>query len=98
MVPEVVIDNKAKSQLIKLYKYIRKDSLQNADMVKSKILESIMSLSVKWEQHPPDKYRKIWNENFRAYEILKYRITYHLIDNKILVTRIRHTKMSPLKY
>jgi plasmid stabilization system protein ParE len=95
---EVIIDNKAKAQLVQLYKYIRKDSLQNAEMVKRKIIESIASLSTKWEQHPPDKYRKVRDVSFRAYEILKYRITYHFIDNKILVTRIRHTKMNPLKY
>jgi plasmid stabilization system protein ParE len=95
---EVIIDNKAKDQLNKLYKYILKDSYQNAEMVRSKIVESIMSLSVKWEQHSPDKYRKIRDVNYRAYEILRYRITYHFIDNKILVTRIRHTKMTPLHY
>ena len=95
---EVIISNKAKGQLNKLYKYIRKDSYQNAEMVRNKIVESIMSLSIKWEQHPPDKYRKIRDVNYRAYEFLKYRITYHFIDNKILVTRIRHTKMNPLNY
>jgi plasmid stabilization system protein ParE len=95
---EVIIDNKAKVHLNKLYKYIRKDSYQNAEMVPNRIVESIMSLSTKWEQHPPDKYRKIKDVNYRAYEILKYRITYHFIDNKILVTRIRHTKMTPLHY
>ena len=95
---EVVINNKVKGQLKELYEYIRKDSFQNAEKVRNKILESIMSLSTKWEHHPPDKYRKIRDVKFRAYEILKYRITYHFIDNKILVTRIRHTKMNPVKY
>ena len=95
---EVIIDDKAKAQLDKLYKYILKDSYQNAEMVRTKIVESIMALSVKWEHHPPDKYRKIKDLTYRAYEILKYRVTYHLIDNKILVTRIRHTKMNPLHY
>ncbi len=95
---EVIISYRAKGQLNKLYEYILKDSYQNAEMVRNKIVESIMSLSVKWEQHPPDKYRKIIDVKYRAYEILKYRITYHFIDNKILVTRIRHTKMNPLNY
>ena len=95
---EVIINDKAKAQLNKLYKYILKDSYQNAEMVRTKIVESILTLSVKWEHHPPDKYRKVKDVNFRAYEILKYRITYHFIDNKILVTRIRHTKMTPLHY
>lgn len=95
---EVIISNTAKSQLDKLYKYILKDSYQNAEMVRIKIVKSIMSLSEKWEQHPPDKYRKKVDVKYRAYEILKYRITYLFIDNKILVTRIRHTKMNPLNY
>ena len=95
---EVIINNKAKAQLSKLYQYILKDSYQNTEMVRNKIVESIMTLSEEWEHHPPDKYRKIKDVNYRAYEILKYRITYHFIDNKILVTRIRHTKMTPLNY
>ena len=95
---EVIIGNRAKGQLKKLYESILKDSYQNAEIVRNRIVESIMSLSTKWEQHPPDKFRKIRDVNYRAYEILKYRITYHFIDNKILVTRIRHTKMSPLHY
>lgn len=95
---EVVINEKAKVQLKKLYEYIQKDSYQNAEKVRNKIVESIIALSVKWEHHPPDKYRKIRDMNYRAYEILKYRITYHFIDDKILVTRIRHTKMNPVKY
>jgi plasmid stabilization system protein ParE len=41
---KVVIDNEAKLQLRKAYNYIKKDSLQNAEKVKSKILTSIKDL------------------------------------------------------
>jgi plasmid stabilization system protein ParE len=52
---EVVIENAAKLQWKKAYGYIRKQSYQNAEKVKSKILQSIKELSLNPEHHPPDK-------------------------------------------
>ena len=40
----VVIDNEAKRYLQEAYRYIKKDSLQNAEKVKAKILASIKEL------------------------------------------------------
>ena len=53
----IVIDNIAKHQLKDVYEYIRNDSPQNAEKVKSKILSSIKALNPNPEIHPPDKYR-----------------------------------------
>lgn len=95
----VVIDDDATKCLREAYLYIRKDSLQNANKVRSKILATIKDLVDNPHQHAPDKYR-IDNKNgfYRAYEIYKYRITYHLSEDEIRIIRIRHTKMNPLKY
>jgi plasmid stabilization system protein ParE len=86
----VVVDEEATKYLREAYLYIRKDSLQNANKVRSKILATIKA---------PDKYR-IDNKNgfYRAYEIYKYRVTYHLSEDEIRIIRIRHTKMNPFKY
>jgi plasmid stabilization system protein ParE len=87
-----------KKQLQEAYKYIRKDSLQNAEKVRSRILETIKALAQYPEHHPLDKYCIDNDGNFRAYQIYKYRINYYVTNDNIFVLRIRHTKMSPLHY
>ncbi len=95
---KVVIEHGAKLQFREAYEYIRKDSFQNAEKVKNKILQTIKALALHPDRHPPDKFCTANDENFRAYEIYKYRITYCVADDKIIVVRIRHTKMNPFIY
>jgi plasmid stabilization system protein ParE len=94
----VVIDNEAKQSLREAYEYIRQDSLQNAEKVKTVILSSIKDIIKSPERHPPDKYRIDQDTAYRAYEIYKYRISYHISATTIRVIRIRHTKMVPSPY
>jgi plasmid stabilization system protein ParE len=94
----VVIDNEAKESLREAYEYIRQDSLQNAEKVKTAILSSIKEIIKNPERHAPDKYRNDKDTAYRAYEIYKYRISYHISATEIRVIRIRHTKMLPLEY
>lgn len=95
---KLVIDNTAKKSLQEAYLYIKKDSLQNAEKVKSEILASIRELLKNPERHAPDKYRLNNDGSYRAYEIYKYRVSYHISPSEIRVIRIRHTKMNPLEY
>lgn len=94
----VTIDREAKKSLRDAYGYIRKDSLQNADKVRGMILASIKKLIKNPELHNPDKFRTGNDGSYRAYEIYKYRITYHISPTEIRVIRIRHTKMNPVEY
>ncbi|MDR0794311.1 MAG: hypothetical protein LBE82_13465 [Chitinophagaceae bacterium] len=50
------------------------------------------------EQHAPDKYRLNNDGSYHAYEVYKYRISYHISPAEIRVLRIRHTKMLPMEY
>ena len=95
---KVIIDNEAKVQLRQAYQYITRDSLKNAEKIKVKIFASIKDLNKNPEKHPADKYRKNNDKAFRAYELYKYRITYYISEEQIIVIRIRHTKMNPLEY
>jgi plasmid stabilization system protein ParE len=95
---KAIIDNEAKRSLHEAYAYIKKDSLQNAEKVRSKILASIKELIKNPERYPPDKYRLNNDGSYRAYEIYKYRISYHVSPTEVRVIRIRHTKMIPLEY
>lgn len=94
----VVIDNEAKRSLREAYEYIQKDSLQNAEKVRAAILSSFEELIIYPEKHAPDKYRIDKDFAYRAYEIYKYRISYHISATEIRIIRIRHTKMNPLPY
>lgn len=94
----IVIDNEAKKSLRQAYQYIKKDSLSNAEKVRKKILSSIKALTKNPKRHAPDKFRKDNDGDFRAYEIYKYRITYHIGNDEIHVIPIRHAKMNPIEY
>jgi plasmid stabilization system protein ParE len=96
--PKVVIDEEAKRSLREAYLYNKKDSLQNAGKVRNTILATIKELAKHPERHSPDKYRRENDGSYRAYEVYKYRISYHVSPEGIRVIRIRHTKMNPLEY
>ena len=89
---------RVQNQLEEIYKYILNDSFQNAEKTKIEILFSTQRLAKSPEIHPPDKYKKNNDGKFRAYELYHYRISYHVNENEIMITRIRHTKMNPKEY
>ena len=79
-------------------RYIRKDSLQNADKVKKEVLEKINELSIRPEIHNPDKYKVNNNGNYRAFELHRMRIGYLVKEDEIIIARIRNTNQEPLDY
>jgi plasmid stabilization system protein ParE len=93
--PKIVVENLAKAQLKEAYSYIKLDSPKNAEKVKAKILTSIKELADNPERHSKDKFRLNNDGCYRAFEIYKYRISYHISEEQITVIMIRHTKMEP---
>lgn len=85
---------KVQRQLEKAYNYILADSFQNAEKLKNDILLSTRKLSANPEMYPLDKN----DGSFRAYELHHYRISYRILQNEIVIVRIRHTSMKPKKY
>jgi plasmid stabilization system protein ParE len=61
----------------------------------AKILASIKELAGQPEKYPRDKYRLNNDGSYRAFEIYKYRVSYHVSPEQITVIMIRHTKMEP---
>lgn len=78
--------------------YIRKDSPQNADKVKKEILQKIRTLAQKPEVHAPDKYKHNNSGNYRAFELYRFRVSYLVKENEIIIARVRHTSQGPLGY
>jgi len=78
--------------------YIRKESDQNADLVKEKILAKISYLSSRKTTHRKDVYRKNNDGHFHYFELMNYRISYYAGDDDVIILRIRHVSMKPLYY
>ncbi len=93
--PKVVMDNLAKAQLREAYTYIKLDSPKNAEKVKAKILALIRELADQPDKYPRDKYRLSNDGSYRAFEIYKYKVSYHVSQVQITVIMVRHTKMEP---
>ena len=79
-------------------KYIRRDSLQNAEHVKQDVLERISELAIRPEIHAADKYKTNNTGHYRAFEIYHLRISYLVKDDEIIIARVRNTKQKPLDY
>lgn len=94
----VIWSKAAKTQLQKAYNYIVKDSLQNAQIVRDKIIELTIDLPKNPEKYPQDKFKKNNDGSYRAFEVYHYRISYHIVKDHIRIVRLRHTSMSPLSY
>lgn len=88
----------AQEHLKEIFDYIRKDSVQNAEEIKRKVFGSTNSLIENPEKFPADKYKEKNDGTFRAYEIYKYRVSYHVSEKEIVILRIRSTKRQPEKY
>ena len=77
-----VWSKRARAGLLKAYKYIYKDSPQNAVKVRDEIIDVTINLSKHPEFYPPDKFKKDNDGRWRAFELHKYRISYLITKQK----------------
>lgn len=94
----VVWTDKAENQLQQAFKYIQKNSPQNAHKVRGDIITVAEELPRNPGKFPPDKYKKDNDGSYRAFELHRYRISYRVMPDYIRIIRIRHTGMSPLSH
>lgn len=71
---------------------------KNAEKVRKDILETIARILKYPSMYPPDKYKKENDGSFRAFELYRYRISYHVSTREIRILRIRHTRREPKLY
>lgn len=95
---KVTWTKRATRQFNAVIEYIRKDSDQNADKVKEKILAKINKLADEKIVHRKDPYKKNNDGNYLYFEILKYRIVYYAEPKEVFIIRVRHTSMEPKSY
>jgi plasmid stabilization system protein ParE len=95
---KVVWTKLATKQFNAAIKYIRKNSVQNAEKVKVTILDKAMGLEDDRKVHRQDPHKRNNDGNYLYFEILHYRIVYYATPNEVFIIRIRHTSMEPKKY
>ena len=78
--------------------YIRQDSIKNSEKVRKDLLAKISSLKDQPEKYPLDKYKKLDDAIYRAFEVHHYRVSYTVTNEEIIITQIRHTSMEPLEH
>ena len=97
--PIVVWNKRAYASLQNAFNTIKKDSLQNAEMVRDEILRITREeLPTHPQKYPPDKFKINNNGEYRAFVKHSYRISYKYTSSEIRILRLRHSKKEPKEY
>lgn len=80
--------------------YLEKQSPQAPKIVKDAIVAKLKIIKTNPFTTEIDKLKDLPNNNFRAFVIYSYRVTYQIIleTQEIRILRIRHTSREPLGY
>ena len=78
--------------------YIRQDSVQGAEKVRSTILTKVNQPSNDTMVHRKDPYKKDNDGSFLYFETEKYRIAYQVRESEVIIIRVRHTSREPKPY
>lgn len=97
---EVVWDVIAFEQFRDILIYLEEQSVQAPKIVKKGILERIKVIKKNPHTCEPDKLRSPISEEFRAFIVFSYRVTYQIDfeSRQIRILRVRHTSREPLGY
>jgi plasmid stabilization system protein ParE len=96
----IVWDSVALEHFKHILNYLEKQSNQAPKIVKGAIINRIESIRTNPLISELDKLKDPPNENFRAFVVYSYRVTYQVKSDtlEIRVLRIRHTSREPLGY
>ena len=100
IVLKVVWDIEALNQFKEVLTYLEEQSEQAPKIVKQAILDRIKVIVKNPFSYELDKLREPSSEEFRAFVVFNYRITYQiqLELKEIRILRVRHTSREPLGY
>ena len=97
---KIVWDIEALNQFKEILIHLEQQSVQAPKIVKKEILKRIKLIKNSHHSYEADKLRTPLNDNFRAFVVFSYRVTYQIcIELKELrILRLRHTSREPLGY
>lgn len=87
-----------KNQLREVYNYIKKSSIQNPERLVNELVERAESLAAYPQKYPLDKYKTNNDGTFRYFEHKRYRVSYRVLKEIVLIVRIRHTNRMTRDY
>ena len=82
-------------QFENIYSYIFKDSEQNAEKVRKEILDQIRKAAQYPENFSLEIYKTNNDGSYRYFEKHRIRVTYRVMEESILIVRVRHSSMKP---
>jgi plasmid stabilization system protein ParE len=85
-------------QFNKVLLFIAEDSIQNAEKVRTDVLEYIDAMVPHPERHPLDKYKLGNDGSYRAFELHRLRVAYFVGIDVIRILRVRHTSREPQEH
>jgi plasmid stabilization system protein ParE len=97
-VHEIYWTDDAQKDYLEITEYYKAKSQQAFHLVNNAIITNIEKAALNPFIFEVDKFKKIKDENFRAFTIFHTRITYQLKENKLYVLRLRHTSREPKLY
>ncbi|MCB9033004.1 MAG: type II toxin-antitoxin system RelE/ParE family toxin [Chitinophagales bacterium] len=95
---KLVWDEEQRNEFKKQIKHIKKDSIQNAELVRKSIIEKVNEIPIQEERYPRDKYKQNNDGSYRAFELHHIRIAYYIGKEEIRIIRVRSTHQEPKNY
>jgi plasmid stabilization system protein ParE len=95
---QLIWDNEALLSFKEAIEYIKSESTQGAEIVKSTVLNSLKLIKSNPKVFPKDLLKESNDGTYRAYSIYSYRITYKITGTLIKILRFRHTSREPFDY
>ncbi len=94
----LIWDRQALVRFRKSLDWISDNSIQQAELVETAILEKLNIAIKNPEYFPPDKFKKVNDGSLRAFETHSYRVSYRIRDFEIRIVRFRHVKQNPIEF
>ena len=91
----ILWDRLAKESLDDIYKYILRDSPQNARKVKKELIELVSSLNDFPEKYSKEEFLVEITGNFRSISKWTYKVIYEITNKAIIIVDIFHTSQHP---
>ena len=88
----------ASAHFNEVLKYLYNESENAADIVGNAILDEVEKLNTHATAHPLDRFKKTNDDNYRAFVVYSYRVSYYVDDSTVYILRIRHTSREPLDH
>ncbi|MFY8109255.1 MAG: type II toxin-antitoxin system RelE/ParE family toxin [Bacteroidia bacterium] len=97
-IKQVKWDDLALKSFIDILNYIKLKSPQNANLLKTRILNLIKNLPANPEMYRVDELKNDNDGSFRVFNRDSIRVSYKIETSIIIITRVKHSSQEPISY